>query len=396
MNCRWSSHHICRYSDVCFWLLLRFSDKVHKDFNTKKANFEKKNYDKCAKLWLPSLVLRRFIIETVIVIGKHGICPELGDTSMKEFKLMEKYYSGYALDAEEKKMLKNLKNVVSFHYSRGKKHQPPGLSQVINRVFENRGKKIGGSLLPFFLMAASLNFEEKIDKLEAPFVSPSGKILWYVGRKTPDIENRQWKRKWRCLAEENDPDLLQRIANFMTFDLSDKTNDEDLAVVNITTLGLLTFEEKDDGYNDHTLIQRAKRIQDAYYHQSEGIRHVQMFDFEKSWEEFTKAQGDRKKQEEIKTKEHAEKRATKKRENEAKKIGTLSSFGTPSTKRHKNDVIELDSDMSTDNSLQGPASKFIASSGKKKREGKKVAGDGRVDEDHGEIFFLHLLRLMNE
>ena len=162
--------------------------------------------------------------------------------------------------------------------------------------------------------------------------------------------------------------------------------DEDLAVVNITTLGLLTFEEKDDGYNDHTLIQRAKRIQDAYHHQNEDIRHVQMFDFEKSWEEFTKAQGDRKKQEEIKTKEHAEKRATKKRENEARKIGTLSSLDTPSRKRPKNDVIELDSDMSTDNSLQGPASKFIASSGKKKREGKKVAGDGRVDEDHGEIF----------
>jgi len=305
---------------------------------------------------------------------------------MKEFKLMEKYYSGYALDAEEKKMLKNLKNVVSFHYSRGKKHQPPGLSQVINRVFENRGKEVGGSLLPFFLMAASLNFEEKIDKLEAPFVSPSGKRLWYVGRKTPDIENRQWKRKWRCLAEENDPDLLQRIANFMTFDLSDKTNDEDLAVVNITTLGLLTFEEKDDGYNDHTLIQRAKRIQDAYHHQNEDIRHVQMFDFEKSWEEFTKAQGDRKKQEEIKTKEHGEKRATKKRKKEEGKTGMPSSFDTPSSKRHKNDVIELDSGMSTDDSLQGPASKFVASSGKKKKERKKMAADRLADEDHGEIF----------
>ena len=104
MNCRWSSHHICRYSDVCFWLLLRFSDKVHKDFNSKNAIFEKKNYDKCAKLWLPSLVLRRFIIETVIVIGKHGICPELGDTSMKEFELMERYYSGNALGVEEKMM----------------------------------------------------------------------------------------------------------------------------------------------------------------------------------------------------------------------------------------------------------------------------------------------------
>jgi len=135
VNCRWSSHHICRYSDVCFWLLLRFSDKVHKDFNSKNAIFEKKNYDKCAKLWLPSLVLRRFIIETVIVIGKHGICPELGDTSMKEFKLMEKYYSGYALDAEQKKMLKNLKNFVSFHYSEAEGKQ---LFIKINEVKDSK------------------------------------------------------------------------------------------------------------------------------------------------------------------------------------------------------------------------------------------------------------------
>ena len=163
-------------------------------------------------------------------------------------------------------------------------------------------------------MAASLNFEEKMDKLEAPFVSPSGKRLWYVGRKTPDIENRQWKRKWRCLAEENDRDLLQRIANFMTFDLSDKGNDEDLAVANITTLGLLTFEEKDEGYEDHTLILRAKHIQDAYEHQCEGIHHIQMFDLQRLCDEFTKSQGDKKKQEEIKTKEYAEKRHKEERE----------------------------------------------------------------------------------
>ena len=156
---------------------------MHKEFNLKKTDFENNNQDKCAKLWLPSLVLRRFVLETVIVIAKHGICPALGDTSMEKFELMEKYYSGGALNVEGKKVLTNLKNIVYFHYSRGKIHQLPGLSQVINRVFENRGKEVGGSLLPFFLMAASLNFEGKMDKLDAPFVSPGGKRLWHVGRK---------------------------------------------------------------------------------------------------------------------------------------------------------------------------------------------------------------------
>ena len=117
-----------------------------------------------------------------------------------------------------------------------------------------------------------------MDKLEAPFVSPGGKRLWYVGRKTPDLENRQWKRKWRCLAEENDRDVLHSIANFTSFDLSDTGIDEDLVVANISTLGLLTFEEKDKDYDDHTLIHRAKRVKDAYEQECEGTHHIHMFD----------------------------------------------------------------------------------------------------------------------
>lgn len=362
---------------------------MHKDFNTKKASFSNNNHDKCAKSWLPSLVLRRFVLETVVVIAKHGICPELGDTSMKEFELMERYYSGDLLNVDDKQMLVDLKNVVSFHYIRGKKHQPPGLSQVINRVFENRGKEVGGSLLPFFLMAASLNFEEKMDKLDAPFISPVGKRLWYVGRKSPDPQFKQWKRKWGCLAEDTERDVLRSFADFTTFDLSDTGIDENLAVVNISALGLLTFVEKDEDYEEHNLIRRAKHIQDSY-HDCEKIRHIQMFDFQRLYDDFTKAQGEKKKEEQTKTEQQAEKRKIKKKDKKAGKTGAESGGDTPNSKRHLKDVIELDTDMSTDDSFEGPAKKFISSGKKKKRRKKLVSGecDGK---EHGKIYcFLYI------